>query len=104
MPRCCANLDTARKRSGISLRRGCWWGIHAEVDGRRAWMPDPAKREGAAMRLGDEAEAMRRGEMGAARQWAVEHQIRVGTYLGAQDLVPVRQAHIMADTESLGET
>jgi predicted aconitase len=56
------------------------------------------------MRLGDEAEAMRRGEMGAARQWAVEHQIRVGTYLGAQDLVPVRQAHIMADTESLGET
>ena len=55
------------------------------------------------MRLGDEAEAMRRGEMGAARQWAVEHQIRVGTYLGAHDLVPVRQAHIMADTESLGE-
>ena len=56
------------------------------------------------MRLHDEAEAMRRGEMGAARQWAVEHQIRVGTYLGARDLVPVRQAHIMADTESLGET
>jgi hypothetical protein len=56
------------------------------------------------MRLGDEAEAMRRGEMGAARRWAVEHQIRVGTYLGARDLVPVRQAHIMADTESLGET
>ncbi len=55
------------------------------------------------MRLHDEAEAMRRGEMGAARQWAVEHQIRVGTYLGARDLVPVRQAHIMADSESLGE-
>jgi predicted aconitase len=56
------------------------------------------------MRLGDEAEAMRRGAMGAARQWAVEHQIRVGTYLGARDMVAVRQAHIMADTESLGET
>jgi hypothetical protein len=56
------------------------------------------------MRLGDEAEAMRRGEMGAARQWAVEHQVRVGTYLKAHDLIPVRQAHIMADTESLGET
>jgi predicted aconitase len=66
-------------------------------------MPDPAKREGAAMRLGDEAEAMRRGEMGAARQWAVGHQIRVGTYLKARDMVPVQQAHIMADTESLGE-
>jgi predicted aconitase len=56
------------------------------------------------MQLHDEAEAMRRGAMGPARQWAVEHQIRVGTYLGARDLVPVRQAHIMADTESLGET
>jgi predicted aconitase len=55
------------------------------------------------MQLGGEAEAMRRGEMGAARQWAVEHQIRVGTYLKARDMVPVRQAHIMADTESLGE-
>jgi predicted aconitase len=62
------------------------------------------RTEGPSMRLGDEAEAMRRGEMGAARQWAVEHQIRVGRYLGARDLVPVRQAHIMADTESLGET
>jgi predicted aconitase len=56
------------------------------------------------MRLHDEAEAMLRGEMGAARQWAVQHQIRVGTYLGARDFVAVRQAHIMADTESLGET
>ena len=54
------------------------------------------------MRLGDEAEAMRRGAMGAVRQWAVEHQIRVGGYLGARDLVAVRQAHIMADSESLG--
>ncbi|MDR3528993.1 MAG: aconitase X catalytic domain-containing protein [Rhodopila sp.] len=56
------------------------------------------------MHVHDEAEAMLRGEMGAARQWAVQHQIRVGRYLGARDLVPVQQAHIMADTESLGET
>ena len=55
------------------------------------------------MRLSDEAESMRRGEMGAARLWAIQHQIQVGTYLGAQDMVPVRQAHIMADTESLGQ-
>jgi predicted aconitase len=54
------------------------------------------------MRLTDESTAMLHGEMGAARQWAVEHQIRVGSYLGARDLVAVRQAHIMADTESLG--
>ena len=42
------------------------------------------------------------GELGPARQWAIEHQIRVGRYLGAADFVPVSQAHIMADTESLG--
>ena len=28
--------------------------------------------------------------------------MRVGRYLGAADFVPVSQAHIMADTESLG--
>jgi predicted aconitase len=44
------------------------------------------------------------GEAGPARQWAIEHQIRVGSYLGAADSVPVSQAHIMADTESLGVT
>ena len=54
------------------------------------------------MRLTDEEQAMRDGKAGRARQWAIEHQIRVGTYLGAEDFVPVSQAHIMADTESLG--
>jgi predicted aconitase len=54
------------------------------------------------MRLTDEEEALRRGEAGPAAQWAIEHQIKVGEYLGAADFVPVSQAHIMADTESLG--
>ena len=54
------------------------------------------------MKLSDEEQAMRGGEFGPLRQWAVEHQIKVGTYLGAADFVPVTQAHIMADTESLG--
>src|SRR5580704_4894341 len=45
---------------------------------------------------------MRAGAFGPAVQWAIDHQIRVGTYLGAADFVPVTQAHIMADTESLG--
>jgi Aconitase X len=56
------------------------------------------------MKLADEEEAMRAGECGAAAQWAIEHQIAVGRYLGARDFVPVTQAHIMADTESLGPT
>jgi predicted aconitase len=55
------------------------------------------------MVLNEEAEAMRRGAGGAARQWAIGHQQRVGNYLGAPDLVAVSQAHIMADSESLGE-
>jgi predicted aconitase len=54
------------------------------------------------MRLTDEESAMQAGAAGRARQWAIEHQIRVGRYLGAADFVPVSQAHIMADTESLG--
>jgi predicted aconitase len=54
------------------------------------------------MRLTDEERAMQAGEAGPARQWAMEHQMRVGRYLGAEDFVPVSQAHVMADTESLG--
>ena len=55
------------------------------------------------MRLNDEEQAMRAGAFGAARRWAIEHQIAVGEFFDAADLVPVSQAHIMADTESLGE-
>ncbi|HEY8287619.1 MAG TPA: aconitase X catalytic domain-containing protein, partial [Acetobacteraceae bacterium] len=63
---------------------------------------DTAMGRGNAMRLTDEERAMRAGAAGPARQWAIEHQMRVGRYLGAADFVPVSQAHIMADTESLG--
>ena len=54
------------------------------------------------MKLTDEEKALRAGEFGRAAQWAIEHQIKVGNYLGAADFVPVTQAHVMADTESLG--
>ena len=54
------------------------------------------------MNLTDEEQAMRAGALGPAAQWAIEHQIKVGEYLGAGDFVSVRQAHIMADSESLG--
>src|SRR5580693_6080578 len=55
------------------------------------------------MRLDDEERAMLAGEVGEPRRWAIEHQIAVGEFFDAADLVPVSQAHIMADTESLGE-
>src|SRR5215471_4444879 len=58
---------------------------------------------GEVVRLSDEEQAMQAGELGPLRQWAIEHQVKVGRYLGAPDFVPVTQAHIMADTESLGE-
>ena len=61
----------------------------------------PSRR---AMKLSDEEQAMRSGELGPLRQWAIAHQIKVGSYLGAADFVPITQAHIMADTESLGRT
>ncbi len=54
------------------------------------------------MRLTQEEKAMQAGDHGPAVQWAIDHQIKVGHYLGAEDFVPVSQAHIMADTESLG--
>src|ERR1700684_4509006 len=58
---------------------------------------------GAAMRLNDEERAMLAGEAGEPRRWAIAHQVAVGEFFDAADLVPVPQAHIMADTESLGE-
>ena len=57
----------------------------------------------AAMRLTDEEQAMLAGEFGEPRRWAMTHQIAVGEFFDAEDFVPVSQAHIMADTEALGE-
>lgn len=55
------------------------------------------------MRLNDEERAMLAGEFGEPRRWALAHQVQVGEFFDAADFVPVAQAHIMADTESLGE-
>ena len=55
------------------------------------------------MKLDDAEKAMLNGELGEPRRWAIEHMQRVGKFFDAPDLVPVIQAHIMADTESLGE-
>ena len=55
------------------------------------------------MRVTDEERAMLAGEAGEPRRWAIRHQIAVGEFFDAADLVPVSQAHVMADTESLGD-
>lgn len=54
------------------------------------------------MNLTEYEQSLLAGKGGPLRQWAMDHQIKVGSYLGAKDFVPVVQAHIMADTESLG--
>jgi hypothetical protein len=55
------------------------------------------------MRLTDEEKAMRAGELGEPRRWAITHQVAVGEFFDTADFVAVSQAHVMADTESLGE-
>lgn len=55
------------------------------------------------MKLNDEERAMLAGEAGILAKMAIEHQIKVGKFFHAEDFVPVTQAHIMADTESLGQ-
>jgi predicted aconitase len=54
------------------------------------------------MRLTEEERAILAGEQGMVPRIALEHQVKVGDFFGAADFVPVTQAHIMADTESLG--
>jgi len=55
------------------------------------------------VKLNDLERSMLAGELGAATKSALEHQVKVGEFFGAAGFVPVTQAHIMADTESLGE-
>jgi hypothetical protein len=55
------------------------------------------------MNLNQEEQAMLAGDDGAPRRWAMQHMLQVGGFFDAEDFVEVTQAHIMADTESLGE-
>jgi predicted aconitase len=55
------------------------------------------------MRLNDEEREILAGKLGPVPQRALRHQLLVGDFFHATDFVPVTQAHIMADTESLGE-
>lgn len=55
------------------------------------------------MKLTEEENAMLAGEMGEPSRWAIDHQIKIGETFDAEDLVPVSQAHMMADPESTGD-
>jgi len=55
------------------------------------------------MKLNEHEQAILAGNMGPARQRAMAQQMEIGRFFDAEDMVEVAQAHIMADTESLGE-
>jgi predicted aconitase len=56
------------------------------------------------MKLTGDEKDMLAGARGRAQQVALQHQLCVAEFFGAKDFVAVSQAHIMADTESLGES
>lgn len=56
------------------------------------------------MNLTDYEKAMLGGELGEPKRLAIEQQLQVGRFFDAEDFVEVSQAHIMGDTESLGES
>ncbi|MCG8546950.1 MAG: aconitase X catalytic domain-containing protein, partial [Alphaproteobacteria bacterium] len=55
------------------------------------------------MKLTEYEEAILAGDMGEPRRLALEHQVKVGRFFDAADMVEVSQVHLMADTESLGD-
>src|SRR3981081_4255788 len=55
------------------------------------------------MKLDDEEKDILAGKAGFVPQQALQHQIKVGEFFGAENMVPVTHAHLRGDTESLGE-
>src|SRR5262249_26116099 len=106
-------LSAGRQKRAEARRRNLHCG-RAKAAGRHAGHAARECRQGdcaadvscatlLTMRLTDEEQDILAGKQGAIRQQALQHQIKVGEFFGAADFVPVTQAHIMADTESLGE-
>ena len=55
------------------------------------------------MYLNDEEKSMLNGDFGEVKQWALEHQIKVGKFFSANNFISVSQAHMMVDPESIGQ-
>ena len=53
------------------------------------------------MQLNPDEEAILNGSCGQATSAALEFQISVGEFFGAQDFIPIRSAHLASDPESL---
>lgn len=59
--------------------------------------------KGAILRLTREEESMLAGVEGEAVRLALEQQIKVGDFFGAEDFVPVASAHVHSEMETSGE-
>jgi predicted aconitase len=55
------------------------------------------------LKLSDREERMRAGELGEPVRVAIEQQIAVGEFFGAERFVSVANVHMMGDTEVMGE-
>lgn len=55
------------------------------------------------MHLSEDEQDMLAGKYGEAIQEAIQFQIEVGSFFGAQRLVPVTNAHVMGDIELMGD-
>lgn len=55
------------------------------------------------MKLTDQQKQIMDGSQGPCRAWAMKFLKDTGTALGAEDLVPIRYALMMADTDAMGE-
>jgi predicted aconitase len=55
------------------------------------------------LKLNQEEKRMRSGALGEPVRRALEHQIRVGEFWGAERMVPVTNVHMMGDIEVMGE-
>lgn len=55
------------------------------------------------MHLTEDERRMLAGEEGEAARWAIEQQLAVGDYFGAERLIPVTHAHIVVNVEVMGQ-
>ena len=55
------------------------------------------------LRLSAMEQAMRAGEHGDVVRWAIDMQVEVGRFFGAERMVPVTCAHMVGDIEVMGD-
>ena len=116
LPRSSATSSSAARprRAPIADRRACrswsrarWRASRPVLKAAAAAEADPAERcelgASGRMRLDGRRTRHAGGRARARPPVGDPHQIAVGDFFDAPDFVPVGQAHIMADTESLGE-